>query len=40
MTDALGFVEILQAHVYLEPPQTTFFVTFWNAYNTIVCGGC
>jgi len=28
MTDALGFVEILQAHEYLEPLQTTFFHDF------------
>ena len=28
MTDALGFVEILQAQEYLVPPQTTFFRDF------------
>jgi hypothetical protein len=28
MTDALDFVEILQAHEYLVPPQTEFFRDF------------
>jgi len=39
MADALDFVEILQAHEYLVPPHTAFFVTFWNwnAYDTNVC---